>query len=140
MTCALCRPRIAEGVRLSVLSLGSLLYEDPPKCAFVRENFSDENWNCGTMNALRGLASVCSWSDDQNAALLPMRDESGRFLLLGWYKNRGRTELARIVGEYDVEPLTLTEAERFLSRVRHKGCPIRSHADDCDCGGAGGDR
>jgi len=77
------------------------------------------------MNALRVLAEPRTvWNDDQNAALLPVPEErynhpSGYFLVLGWYKNRGRTEDAFLMGDaMEPTPLTLEVAEAILTHAK----------------------
>src|SRR5262245_61706756 len=85
-----------------------------PQCAFpTGDGFTSKNWNCGTMNALRGLVEdKATWSEDYSAALLP---DDGDFLLLVWYKRRGRTEEARMIHScQDDRPFTLEAAERIL--------------------------
>lgn len=90
-----------------------------PECSFSSDGkFRSAGWNCGTANALRDL--VCQdeedsprvWSEDNNAALLPW---DGAFVLLTWYKHRGRTDGLWLVTSMAVERLTLDMAEDFLS-------------------------
>jgi hypothetical protein len=85
-----------------------------PKCAFPSGVFRSDNWNCATMNELRELAdSAAAWSEDQHAALLPWE---GEFIVLGWYKHRGRTEVARVIStSATLRTLTLRKAEAFLA-------------------------
>ncbi len=94
---------------------------DPPKCAFEADEFTGENWNCETLNALRRL---CSHDDDQRhpactsvgncdqwCGTIPAE---GSFVVLSWCKNRGHTEAAIFVDEGAVHALTLEEAESVL--------------------------
>jgi len=69
------------------------------------------------MNALRNLTGgrfdqVCS--EDQYTAILP---NEGSFIILSWYKNRGRTEGAWELSSEHSEALTLATAEQVLSRA-----------------------
>lgn len=96
-----------------------------PKCSFPDGGrFSPEGWNCGTANALRVLVrqdeedSRSVWSEDCVAALLPW---DGAFVLLTWYKHRGRTDGAWLVAGASVEWLTLDMAEDFLDWVAALG-------------------
>lgn len=100
-------------------------FASPRKCAFNTGAFSPDNWNCETMNALRpqyddkqiGCGAPCSttlWNEDQNACLVSTGE--GTYILLSWYKNRGRTEGAwSFYGESAPELLTLELAEALLS-------------------------
>lgn len=86
-----------------------------PVCAFINGQFSRNNWNCATMNEIRERADG-KYCDDHYMALLPWEDSGGLYILLGWYKRRGRTDLAQVV---DIEGvavnLSLEQAELFLS-------------------------
>jgi hypothetical protein len=86
-------------------------------CAFPNGRFVSANWNCATMNALRDaterLRAARGYTEDQNAALLPW---DGHFILLGWYKSRGRTDVARVLDTTSrCLVLTLAKAERYLT-------------------------
>ncbi len=91
---------------------------DDPKCAFKKGIFDSDNWNCATMNAIRDFAdelnTVVISPHDQRAALISFDDFS--FLICGWYKNRGRTEVAARLFVTDLAPLTLEHAEWFLKK------------------------
>jgi len=90
---------------------------DAPKCAFTSGVFSGDNWQCATMNALRELVEdkpEARWSDDQWAAVIPVESLSDH-IVMSWYKHRGCTELAYIVGTK--EPLTLEQAEMALDEA-----------------------
>jgi hypothetical protein len=84
-----------------------------PKCAFESGVFDTDNWMCATMNALRDKAEDNRvYNNEQSGALLP--DGEGSYIVLSWYKNRGRTEGAWVFDESDIEPLTLENAEALL--------------------------
>lgn len=73
---------------------------DDPVCGFDHSGkFNPENWNCSTLNQLRSIAwdngLVSSSEDDNNVAIF---NYNGYFLILGWYKNRGRTEMFQTYG------------------------------------------
>jgi hypothetical protein len=88
---------------------------DAPRCAFPRGKFDADNWNCATMNDLRDKAEAARtavWSQDNNGAMLAW---FGRFVVLGWYKSRGRTEFAGVLRDGAIHPLSLGEAEDVLA-------------------------
>jgi hypothetical protein len=87
---------------------------DAPKCGFPDGVFDRDNWNCATLNALRDLSGAPTWSEDQNAMLLPL---DGSYVLLSWYKNRGRTEGAWLMSSSRIESLTLDDAERMIAEL-----------------------
>jgi hypothetical protein len=119
---------------------------DDPKCAFELGVFSTNNWNCATMNDLRDLVNTdCfgtevdthSWGyrDDMWSAsfgvlripeaahnLLGNEDENFQgYLVMTWYKNRGRTGQAWIVNDDEPpKPLTLLEAEAVLVAINRR--------------------
>lgn len=85
---------------------------EDPKCAFPDGLFTTYNWNCATMNTLRNRAEAFrATSDDQSAGLVPA---AGAFVVLYWYKNRGRTEIAGMIDEHGWRSLTLQVAEEVL--------------------------
>lgn len=91
------------------------------ECAFATGIFHSKNWNCGTMNELRDVAEgegTEEYYNDQHAIVLPgFPGPSGpaNFIVLGWYKSRGRTEFGGVLAEYAMQPLTLDVAERYLA-------------------------
>lgn len=84
------------------------------KCAFATGVFSDANWNCGTANALRDIASIhkaaTRWND-QSIAYVPMPEYG--FIVLGWYKQRGALDTAVMLDNF--APITLAEAEEAIA-------------------------
>lgn len=91
------------------------------KCAFNAGVFSSDNWNCATMAELRDLAQPGAlWNEDQYAAVLRLGNCSG-FIVLSWYKRRGRTEGAWFMTEDTVRPLALTEAIEVIEAERRDG-------------------
>ena len=98
------------------LERGKTTDRTDPKCAFESGTFSPDNWDCGTMNALRERGEKTrSYCEDQSAALVPIFRE-GRYIILGWYKNRGKTEYAGVLDEEEIKPLSLEDAELALSK------------------------
>ena len=89
-----------------------------PRCAFPgRGLFVSDNWNCATMGLLRSLVEGFDdevFSDDHYAGFLSI--PGGAWLLLQWYKRRGRTDQLYLMreGEAPYTP-TLEEVERALS-------------------------
>jgi hypothetical protein len=93
---------------------------DDPTCAFLTGTFDVANWNCATMNALRRAVETLgvAWRDDLAFGAfgaMPICDvDRGFVLVLGWYKNRGRTSLARAMGDDCDDALTLDQATLAL--------------------------
>jgi hypothetical protein len=93
-----------------------------PKCAFESGVFSHENWNCATMNTLRDIcekemesANHYPYNNDQRAWLFPVFG-MGEFLVLTWYKSRGKTDGAFVIDEERHTVLTLAEAEVIINQ------------------------
>lgn len=94
---------------------------DAPKCAFEESKFNKENWNCATMNLLRGIGdeilNVTSWFNDSSITHVPLVDYG--FIVLTWYKNRGRTGNAFIAGDdNDPTPLYFKDAEETILKYK----------------------
>lgn len=105
---------------------------DQPKCAFPEGVFVDDNWMCRTTRALRHIIEQHQdedrphevmlprkfYCDDQWLGVIPLRDgvDWQNFLVLSWYKNRGRTEGAWMIGEENCKPLTEDVALRVINR------------------------
>jgi hypothetical protein len=97
------------------------------QCAFAEglpsTKFSGDNWNCVSMDILRkAVWERAVWEGDQACAVLSMpwsdddEEAFGSFIILSWYKNRGRTEEAWLYEPGDKEPfapLTLAAVDRF---------------------------
>lgn len=102
MTCSRCQER------------GKTWSGDDPVCGFPEGVFDPANWNCATLNALRELGEPI-WIDDEH--VLIVQGPRG-FLLMRWYKQRGRTMEAYWWGRDAPHPLTLIEAEQVLTGGR----------------------
>lgn len=92
---------------------------DDPRCAFINGVFDSDNWNCATMNILREL--LCSnivFSEEEKCGVIPF---NGWFIILFWYKNRGRTNQALIKDEGGVRTLTLEDATDCISLLKKEG-------------------
>lgn len=103
-------------------------YGSDIKCAFANplSVFSEDNWFCATMLALRQgkvMAPECKyqedelpdqrWNADEHAVAIP--DGEGAFLIISWYKRRGRTQFARYLKDNTMRVLYLSDAERALA-------------------------
>jgi hypothetical protein len=67
------------------------------------------------VNALREIAEMESaYSEDQRAGIVPIRGEAA-FVVLCWYKHRGRTENAIVIYGDSTRALTLSDAEAALA-------------------------
>lgn len=102
---------------------------DPRKCAFGDGGlFTTDNWSCVTMLELRKLvedfervgSSLCQ-ANDSSVGVIPIpdwnRDEQG-FVVLEWYKHRGRTPVATVVSDDGIALLTLGLAEALVEFYR----------------------
>ena len=105
---------------------------DDPKCAFEAKSgrFDKGNWNCATMNALRSLVDPDDTPWDAPNVIVNLDERIGvlavpedvtfkdiapaAFLVLAWYKRRGRVGEARIMDSDGVGRLTLRAAEAIL--------------------------
>lgn len=88
-----------------------------PICAFTKGFFAvgDDNWNCATMNALRSVVFNDIYSEDQSFASLSVPDEPA-FVVLSWYKSRGKTDFAAVIFPKGVQPLTVEIAEAVIKK------------------------
>jgi len=109
--------------------IDSCYYSSPIVCAFDENGKFKDIWSCETMIKLRGLcgedeeerAGTFHYRDDfQNGTIgvlsIPENDELSGYLVMNWYKSRGRTDRAHIMDE-DNEPkeITLEQAEKIIS-------------------------
>lgn len=97
------------------------LLADAHRCAFASGVFDTDNYCCGTLAALRDIANGMQWksSGDEHAVIfdidaLDADVPDAIFVVLQWYKRRGRTTSAVVLGERGHEPLTLTAAEAII--------------------------
>jgi hypothetical protein len=89
-----------------------------PVCGFENNKFSSDNWNCASMNQLRDLADASKvYNDDQYCTIIPI-PESCDFIVLYWYKSRGRTENAIVITDCGTEPLTINIVEDVLKAYK----------------------
>lgn len=124
--CKACQERDRIGERLG----------SPRVCGFTGEGqFNPENWNCGTLIFLRkicrgtdgginigGPATAVVGHADHSIAICGIPELDGaldelspNFLILHWYKSRGRTPLALVIDmRHKAVPLTLELAEAIL--------------------------
>lgn len=72
---------------------------DNPICAYRYGNkFSVINWNCALLNKLRDATDEKGEiyrQDDENIGVLWLGNT--KFLMLQWYKDRGKTDKAQVV-------------------------------------------
>ena len=104
-----------------------------PTCAFRGGKFNGDNWNCATMNNLRIIANELSRSigafvfrDDMlngSISVIPIPDVDVNYhgyIILNYYKNRGRTDRAIVVNE-DEAPFVLDyETAKKVIEYYHK--------------------
>lgn len=96
-----------------------------PKCAFNENGlFVQDNWNCATMNQLRIIAEQLDTvrRDDNSSGSIgtvPMDhdlapddfDTFGGYVVMMWYKDRGKTGNAIFMTDEETMPLTIEHAE-----------------------------
>lgn len=99
-----------------------------PKCAFPDAgDFTADNWNCATMNALRDAAEAHRVQhDDQSLGAVPFDNElqhepNAGFVVLCWYKSRGCTSVAFVAGD-DSPPRPLTYGLANAVARTYAGC------------------
>ena len=114
MTCKACMKR------------GKTWQGDDPRCAFDKYgNFTQDNWNCATINKLRELTRLAyggfDYRDDDSAGTvyvlqIPEIDEAQGYVIMTGYKNRGAIGNALIVfDDSEAKPLTLEAAEAIIN-------------------------
>lgn len=85
-----------------------------PHCAFdVNGVFSDNNWNCATINALRERAELCSVKVGDHSIGLVGHFDVG-IAIFKWYKSRGNTLLFL---NQDLRPGSLRFAQQLLGDI-----------------------
>lgn len=96
-----------------------------PKCAFRNGFFVTDNWNCATMNKLREIADeIKTTQRDDNSCgsvgYIPMDndyiededfDTYGGYIVMMWYKNKGKTGNAVFMTDELTTALTVKHAE-----------------------------
>lgn len=126
MVCKRCELRMEEEKKISENSnvkFGQI------KCAFDENGkfIPMDNQRCGTIRDLREIAYASGFYgtyDDESVACIPhsKEDSNGEiinngFIIMNWYKNRGRTYDALYIHDRgNHESLTLEEAESFLDK------------------------
>lgn len=111
--CKLCRER------------GKIWEGDDPRCAFENDGrFNRDNWSCETMFVLRRIADELGTvtRDDMECASIGYvpyvdtdGDEPNGYIVMTWYKDRGTTGNAIIMG--DDEPIRELTEERALKAI-----------------------
>lgn len=113
--------------------LGEHIYSSPVICAFdnPEQSFNGDNWGCETMSCLRTIVKGVNdeghlyfMRDDMcngSIGVIPLpSDELGTgYLVMNWYKNRGRTDKANIINEDD--PIKRLSLETALLILREYG-------------------
>lgn len=132
MACKLCKKfrlkyplRKFEGKFVHVLSECGM--SAPIKCAYENSTlFSADNWACETMLELRNIAEEYGYQkrfDDESIGVVPIpeNDFQSGFLVMTWYKDRGKTAQAFVVCD-DLKPenLNLETAEFIINYYMEK--------------------
>lgn len=118
MTCKRCEER------------GKTWEGSDPKCAFENGVFNPDNWNCATIIELRKIAydnNLFHTYEEESISTLPLDSttDSGLslkngFIVMNWYKDRGRTYNALYIHDSGYNVLTLQQAEDFLNHGEFK--------------------
>ena len=92
-----------------------------PKCAFESGVFSADNWNCATINELRNLGddSPVRYALDYKAVMFVRSDGYGH-VVLAWYKDRGKCDIAVDLNAGVLTQLSLEEAERLIKKEEQR--------------------
>lgn len=105
---------------------------DDPKCAFDNNGiFTKDNWNCATMNELRNIVDKVetNFRDDNSCGSIgyvPMVhdyasddfDTFGGYIVMMWYKERGRTGNVVFMTDNETLPLTIKHAELAIETYK----------------------
>lgn len=102
-------------------------YGSNPICAFSNEEriFSPDNWSCATIDKVREIIykrhedKICYSNDNQLVVIgiseVKIEEESiGDFLVVGWYKQRGKTDTLYIIEGESIHVPSLEEVEVIL--------------------------
>lgn len=94
-------------------------FASPVECGFPEGIFDSDNWMCATLGRLRGVLPehLTLYNEDSYAAIVACPGEDEGFLVVSWYKNRGRTSEVRWMCEEDSRPATLEEVEATIERL-----------------------
>lgn len=97
---------------------------DDPKCGFNDDGtFTAKNWNCATLNELREQVLHPVYNEDDWVGVVAapeIKHPNGSLLvayvLLRWYKSRGRTDsVLWWANDGTLLPITLEQAELVLA-------------------------
>lgn len=93
------------------------------KCGFSDDGvFDPDNWQCATLNILRDIAKELKQiqhMEDTSLATIPISDDDrAGWIVLSWYKSRGRTSSARFIFDDTDIPLTLEMAQAALLQYK----------------------
>jgi len=120
-----------------------LVASAPIKCGFDENGeFKSDNWGCRTLISLRYIAqtSVCKncyyYRDDLvtgTLCVIPIPiladydiEQSG-FIILAYYKERGKTDIGVVIDDEGVKPLKLNTAEKVLEYYE---CKLKEANDE----------
>lgn len=97
---------------------------DDRKCAFPDgSDFSSDNWNCATMNALRDSLADDVWArDGVHAGVIAAPDSADEtHVVISMYKNRGNVQNAfALDGDGKFLPLRAELAEAMARKIYEK--------------------
>ena len=90
------------------------------RCAFLTGEFSGDNWNCETMCLLRDRAEEGAvYAEDEWASVFAIHNSDRgpfspldiEFVMLHWYKRRGRTSTCLVYDGTSWHPPSVGEAD-----------------------------
>lgn len=92
------------------LERGKTWIGSDPKCAFENGVFSPDNWNCATMSKLRAISEKLDLTmihNDVGFGVVPFDGENFHgYIVMTWYKNRGKVSNAQLMNDDNVVELT----------------------------------
>ena len=84
-------------------------------CAFKDgENFTSDNWMCAAMNFLRYSVESVSYDDETEQSCGIINVGSGNFVVIYWYKSRGRTENAMLISNRENRIVRLSDFSHLI--------------------------
>lgn len=96
-------------------------YGSDPVCGFKKGKFNPKNWSCRTLSELRRIAysfGDIHKNNDMSLAHIAARD--GGWIVLSFYKDRGRVGTASYITDTSIEVLTEKKAREALAFYSEK--------------------
>lgn len=124
MVCKYCQERIDSHEHVKreekiVLKISENMFSEFPICAFKGDKYTKDNWACQTMFKLREIADYHGWNNDESIDVIHIPEDDNMeafsgYLVLTYYKGRGRSGNAYIMCDNEIRELTLDEAYKII--------------------------